>query len=142
MKNLLTGFILFSCLSSISQTVKTLPVKGLNGPNGFAISEYGQLFIANESGKQVIKIINDSTTEVVLTSDSPDGLTFDDAGNLYVSNFYSGIILKMRGESIDTIAKALNKPSDIKCDTEGNLFVSEYEGGSIKKINRRGEINE
>jgi sugar lactone lactonase YvrE len=65
MKSLLTGFIIFSSLSGISQTVKTLLVKGLNGPNGFAISEYGQLFIANESGKQVVKIKNDSTTEVV-----------------------------------------------------------------------------
>ena len=142
MKSLLTGFIIFSCVSGISQTVTTLPVKGLNGPNGFAISKYGQLFIANERGKQVVKVKNDSTTEVVLTSDSPDGLTFDDAGNLYVSNFYSGIILKMSAGSIDTIAKALNKPSDIKCDTKGNLFVSEYETGSIKKINKHGEINE
>jgi len=142
MKSLLTGFIIFSCVSGISQTVTTLPVKGLNGPNGFAISKYGQLFIANERGKQVVKVKNDSTTEVVLTSDSPDGLTFDDAGNLYVSNFYSGIILKMSAGSIDTIAKALNKPSDIKCDTKGNLFVSEYETGNIKKINKHGEITE
>jgi sugar lactone lactonase YvrE len=140
MKSLLTGFIIFSSLSCISQTVKTLPIKGLNGPNGFAINEYGQLFIANESGKQVVKIINDSTTEVVLTSDSPDGLTFDKAGNLYVSNFYSGIILKVAGDSIDTLARSLNKPSDIKCDATGNLFVSEYEAGNIKKINKHGEI--
>src|SRR5678815_3067541 len=103
MKSLLTGFIIFSCASGISQAVKTLPVKGLNGPNGFAISKYGQLFIANERGKQVVKVKNDSTTEVVLTSDSPDGLTFDDAGNLYVSNFYSGIILKMSAGSISLI---------------------------------------
>lgn len=142
MKDLLTGFMLFSSLSCISQTVKTLPITGLNGPNGFAINKYGQLFIANESGKQVVKIINDSTTEVVLSSDSPDGLTFDDAGNLYVSNFYSGMILKMSAGSIDTIAKALHKPSDIKCDTDGNLFVSEYEAGNIKKINNHGEITQ
>lgn len=142
MKVLLTWLILFSSASCISQIVKTLPIKGLNGPNGFAVNKYGQLFIANESGKQVVKIINDSTTEVALTSDSPDGLTFDEAGNLYVSNFYSGMILKMSSGSIDTIAKALNKPSDIKCDANGNLFVSEYEAGSIKKINKHGEITE
>jgi sugar lactone lactonase YvrE len=142
MKRLLTGFIIFSSLSSISQTVKTLPIKGLNGPNGFAINQYGQLFIANETGKQVVKIIDDSTTEVVLTSDSPDGLTFDDAGNLYVSNFYSGIILKVSADNIDTIARALNKPSDIKCDTKGNLFVSEYEKGNIKKVSEDGKITQ
>ncbi len=140
MRTLLTGLIIFSFLSCISQTVKTLPVKGLNGPNGFAINKSGQLFIANETGKQVVKIIGDSTAEVVLISDSPDGLTFDDEGNLYVSNFYSGIILKLSAGSIDTIAKGLNKPSDVKCDTEGNLFVSEYEAGAIKKINKHGEI--
>src|SRR5690349_19529791 len=95
MKGLLTLSIIFLSLSCVSQMVKTLPIKGLNGPNGFAVNKDGQLFIANESGKQVVKIINDSIAEVALTSDSPDGLTFDDAGNLYVSNFYSGIILKM-----------------------------------------------
>lgn len=142
MKALLVGFMLFSALLSISQTVKTLPIKGLNGPNGFAINKHGQLFIANETGKKVVKIINDSTAEVVLTSDSPDGLTFDEAGNLYVSNFYSGIILRTSAASVDTIARALNKPSDIKCDTGGNLFVSEYEAGNIKKINKRGEITQ
>ena len=142
MKGLLTWSILFSSVCCLSQTVKTLPIKGLNGPNGFAINKYGQLFIANESGKQVVKVINDSTTEVVLTSDSPDGLAFDEAGNLYVSNFYSGTILKVRAESIDTIAKRLNKPSDIKCDGKGNLFVSEYEAGGIKKINSHGEITQ
>jgi len=142
MKGLLTVFIIFSSLPGISQIVKTLPIKGLNGPNGFAINKDGQLFIANESGKQVVKIINDSTTEVVLTSDSPDGLAFDDEGNLYVSNFYSGIILKMSAGSVDTIARALNKPSDIKCDTKGNLFVSEYEAGNIKKISNDGKITQ
>jgi DNA-binding beta-propeller fold protein YncE len=142
MKGLLTWSIIFSSLSGISQTVKTLPIKGLNGPNGFAINKYGQLFIANESGQQVVKVINDSMTEVVLTSDSPDALAFDEAGNLYVSNFYSGMILKMRAESVDTIAKGLNKPSDIKCDGKGNLFVSEYEAGSIKKIDGHGEITQ
>ena len=142
MKSLLTVLTIFSFLPVISQTVKTLAIKGLNGPNGFAINKDGQLFIANESGKQVVKIINDSTTEVVLTSDSPDGLTFDDAGNLYVSNFYSGIILKMSAGSVDTIARALNKPSDIKCDDKGNLFVSEYEAGNIKKISKEGKITQ
>jgi len=142
MKGLLTGLIIFSSLSCISQTVKTLPIKGLNGPNGFAINEYGQLFVANETGKQVVKIINDSTIEHVLTSDSPDGLAFDGAGNLYVSNFYSGVILKVSAASIDTIARGLNKPADIKCDVEGNLFVSEYENGNIKKVSKGGTITQ
>jgi len=33
----------------VAQTVKTLPVKGLNGPNGFALDLNSNLYIANEA---------------------------------------------------------------------------------------------
>ncbi|HXL54857.1 MAG TPA: hypothetical protein VN958_01285, partial [Chitinophagaceae bacterium] len=139
-------FICFILLLSnrigFTQTVKTLPVKGLNGPNGFALDSGGKLYIANEPGKQVIRIINDSITENVISSDSPNGLDFDDKGNLYIINFFPGIVLKKREHSIDTFAKGLDKPADIKWDGKGNLYVSEYEKGSIKKIDLQGQITE
>jgi DNA-binding beta-propeller fold protein YncE len=127
---------------SLGQTVATLPVRGLNGPNGFAIDKGGRLYIANEPGKQVIKVLNDSITELVISCDSPDGLAFDDAGNLYISNFYSGIILRKSDHSVDTFARGLDKPADIKWDGKGNLYVAEYEKGNIKKISPNGEITE
>src|SRR5205809_3669772 len=86
--------LLFICTLCIAQTVTTLPVKDLDGPNGFTIDSTGKLYVANEPGKKVIRIVSDSIVENVLTSDSPDGLDFDNNGNLFVANFYSGIILR------------------------------------------------
>src|SRR6266487_2275380 len=108
--------LLFSNGTGFTQTVETLPVKGLNGPNGFALDSAGKLYIANEPGKQVIKIINDSITENVISSDSPNGLDFDDKANLYIINFFSGIVLRKRNLSVDTFARGLDKPADIKWD--------------------------
>jgi DNA-binding beta-propeller fold protein YncE len=134
-----TVILLFLTEFGPAQTIKTLPVKGLNGPNGFALDAKGILYVANEPGKQVIRILNDSTIEKVIFSDSPDGLDFDDQGNLYIINFFSGVVLKKNNYSVDTFAKELDKPADIKWDGKENLYVSEYETGSIKKINRHGK---
>jgi sugar lactone lactonase YvrE len=144
LKNLLAFGLTLLMLKefNFAQTVTTLPVKQLNGPNGFAIDEKGRLYIANEPGKQVIRILNDSITETVLSCDSPDGLAFDNDGNLYISNFYSGLILRKSDHLVDTFASGLDKPADIKWDGKGNLYVAEYEKGKIKKINSKGEITE
>jgi DNA-binding beta-propeller fold protein YncE len=138
-------FCLFPFLitfNGVAQTVKTLPLKGLDGPNGFALDKDGRLYIANERGKKVIRVVGDSITEEVIVCDSPDGLAFDDKGNLYISNFFSGVILRKTDHSVDTFAKGLSKPADIKFDDNRNLYVAEYENGTIKKINNRGEITE
>ena len=132
--------LLFFHPPCLAQTVATLPVKELNGPNGFAIDSSGNLYVANEPGKKVIKIIGDSTALPVLNCDSPDGLDFDNEGNLFVSNFYSGIILRKHENSIDTFVSGLHHPADIKWDGKEYLYVSEYEEGDISKINREGKI--
>jgi len=131
---------LFLCTYCAAQTVTTLPVKELNGPNGFAIDASGDLYAANETGKKVVRILKDSIVEDILTSDSPDGLDFDNTGNLFVSNFYSGIILRKSQNSIDTFVTGLNTPADIKWDGKEYLYVSEYEKGDVKKIDRQGNI--
>ena len=72
---------------TLAQAVQTLPIKDLNGPNGFALDKTGALYVANEPGKQVLRIINDSIVERVLECDSPCGLDFDNDNNLYIINF-------------------------------------------------------
>jgi sugar lactone lactonase YvrE len=132
--------LLFLPVLCPGQVVSTLPIKELDGPNGFAIDSRGDLYVANEPGKKVIKITGDSISRTILNCDSPDGLDFDNEDNLFVSNFYSGIILRKHENSIDTFASGLDHPADIKWDGEEYLYVSEYDKGDIKKINREGKI--
>lgn len=135
-------FLLSTHNPVFTQVVQTLPIKSLNGPNGFALDKSGVLYIANEPGKQVVRIVHDSIAEKVLDADSPCGLDFDDEDNLYVINFFSGIVLRKHNGSVDTFARGLDKPADIKCDKKGNLYISEYEKGSIKKITKDGRLTE
>jgi len=130
--------LLFLSTFCFSQTIKTLPVKGLNGPNGFALDASGNLYVANEPGKKVVRIINDSIWEEVISCDSPDGLDFDNDGNLYITNFYSGVIMRTHNTAVDSFAKGLDKPADIKWDGEKYFYISEYEKGDIKKIDKQG----
>jgi len=135
-------FLFMLLRPAFSQTVETLSVSGLNGPNGFALDKTGVLYVANETGKEVVRIINDSIVEKVLDADSPCGLDFDGNGNLYIINFFSGIVLRKTNNSIDTFARGLDKPADIKWDGKASLYVSQYEKGSIIKINQDGELVE
>ena len=135
--------IVLSVLShgTLAQAVHTLPIKGLNGPNGFALDKTGALYVANEPGKQVLRIINDSIVERVLECDSPCGLDFDNDDNLYIINFFSGVVLRKSKNSVDTFATGLDQPADIKWDGKQNFYVSEYEKGTIKKMSMKGELS-
>lgn len=135
-------FFLATTQRSYAQAVETLPLNGLNGPNGFALDKNGVLYVANEPGKQVVRITDDSIVEKVMDADSPCGLDFDNEGTLYVINFFSGIILRKGNTSIDTFATGLEKPADIKWDGKEYLYVSEYDKGSIVKIRKDGIVSE
>lgn len=142
-RSFLIADILITCsLISAGQIVLTLPIKGLNGPNGFAISRTGELYIANEPGKNVVVVSSDSSTNIILEADSPSGLDFDKKGNLFVSNFFSGIIMRLIGQHADTFFRAAERPADIKFDSKENLYVSEYEKGTILKIDKYGKAIE
>ena len=135
--------IVLSVLShgTLAQAVHTLPIKGLNGPNGFALAKTGALYVANEPGKQVLRIINDSIVEQVLECDSPCGLDFDNDNNSYIINFFSGVVLRKSKNSVDTFATGLDQPADIKWDGKQDFYVSEYEKGTIKKMSMKGELS-
>jgi sugar lactone lactonase YvrE len=128
-----------SITSGYTQSVITLAVKGLNGPNGFALDRKGRLYIANEPGKKVVAVESDFSIREIISSDSPDGLAFGPDGKLYISNFFSGTVLTYYKERIDTLIKGLNHPADLKLDDKGNLFVSEYDGDAVVRIDKSGK---
>jgi hypothetical protein len=125
-------------LLACGQKVITLPIHGLDGPNGFVLDKNDRLIIATEKGKRVVLLKNDSTIERKLVSDSPDGLAFNRNGVLHISNFYSGTIMKYVNGEMRIAFTGLSQPSDIKFDRSDNLYVSEYDKNVIVKISPDG----
>ncbi|MFH0736714.1 MAG: T9SS type A sorting domain-containing protein [bacterium] len=140
--------VLFFNLNLLTaQTVSTyLSGSGLNGPDGFALDNFGNLFVANWGGGtgNIIFKITSPTSVIVFdsTSNAPDGLVFDKYENLYVSNYATGIINKIKPDGEKTVfAAGLNNPSALAFDTLGNLYVSNYGGQTISKILPNGTIS-
>ena len=130
-----------------AQTVSTfLTGNGLNGPDGFALDEEQNLFVANwggGAGTTVLKITPGAVVSTFdSTSDAPDGLAFDETGNLYVSNYNSGIIHKIAPSGNKTqFASGLINPSALVFDTSGNLYVSNYRSNTVSKITPAGVVS-
>ena len=98
---LITLFIGCLTLSVSGQTVSTfLTGNGLNGPDGFALDNAQNLFVANWGGGAGYTVLKNTPGAIVnkfdSTSNAPDGLAFDETGNLYVSR--SKIQYLVRGQ--------------------------------------------
>jgi len=130
-----------------AQTVSTfLTGSGLNGPDGFALDNNHNLFVANwggGSGHTIMKITPDALVSTFdSTSDAPDGLAFDQYGNLFVSNYNNGIIHKITPDGVKTeFASGLINPSALAFDTAGNLYVSNYGSTTVSKITPAGTVS-
>jgi serine/threonine-protein kinase len=133
-------FLITNYRGALSQKIITLPLQGLNGPNGIAVDSQGRLYIANEPGKRVLIFDRDSSLVKIIESDSPDGIAFDSERNDYISNFYSGLVMRYDGQwQADTLAHLLGQPSDIMIDRLGNIYVSEFNLDRISIIDKKGD---
>jgi len=137
------GVILFLIINSsaLSQKIITLPLEGLNGPNGIGIDFQGRLYVANEPGKRVLIFDRDNSLLKIIESDSPDGIAFDSEKNVYVSNFYSGLVMKYDVQGVaDTLVHLLGQPSDVEVDRSGNIYVSEFNLDRVSVISKNGDV--
>lgn len=112
---------------------------GLNGPDGFALDDQENLFIANWGGGVGTTVLKVTSAAVVTVFDSsssaPDGLAFDSSGDLYISNYSSGIITRVTPGGIKTVfASGFSHPSALAFDAAGNLYVSNHTGGTVSRI--------
>lgn len=130
------------------------PSNLLSGPRGITIDPSGNLYVANEGGNNIIKLvptggITYSSTTLDLTSgpnslSGPYGITFDSSGNLFVTNRSGNNISKLvpTGDltyscttlNLTSGPNALSGPRGITFDTSGNLYVANFSSGAISKL--------
>lgn len=147
---LLIAILIFSNFL-FAQSISTYVINsGLNGPDGFAIDNNGNLYIANwgnGTGSTILKVSERrDVTTYIDGLHAPDGLAFDSKENLYISNYVTGIINKVTPTGEMTVfASGLNSPSDLAFDQYGNLYVSNHgngQGSTVSKISKDGIVND
>jgi kumamolisin len=124
-----------------------------NSPNGVAIDQSGNLYIA-DTGNNLIREISGGTVSTLAGAtafNGPEGVAVDGSGNVYVADTGNNVIWEITpGGAASIIAgqngssgyedgaattKALfNSPSSVAVDASGNVFVADFGNSVIREI--------
>ncbi|MFN9691252.1 MAG: tetratricopeptide repeat protein [Vampirovibrionales bacterium] len=117
-----------------------LYAKGLVGPTGIAVGPNGELYVANYTKNNIVKILPNGNQSTLIQGgliNGPIGLVRDPRnGNLYVANYISGDVVSITPSgTVSTLKKGYGKPYYLYFDALTNrLFVSEQEGNQVSVI--------
>jgi DNA-binding beta-propeller fold protein YncE len=117
----------------------TLVSSGLSYPNGIAVDNAGNVYIADTFNKAIKKWTAASNSVTTLISSGlkgPYGVAVDNAGNVYVADAYSSTIKKWTAtnNSVTTlVASGLNYPYGVAVDGSGNVYIADTYNNLIKK---------
>jgi sugar lactone lactonase YvrE len=154
-------------ISTFAGTGQTDPVRdgvqatqsAVNGPNGLAFDQNGNLFVSEFLGNRIRKITPDGiittvggTGKVKSTGDGgpatkagiygPTGITFDSRGNLYIAEIIGNRVRQISPDgTISTLADKINGPSSLAFDREGNLLIAEHFGERLLRREPNGTIS-
>ncbi len=137
-------------------------------PNGIAIDNTGNIYIADEANHLIRKITSGGFVSTLAGSGSPgsadgmgtaasfydpSGMAVDDLGNVYVAEYINckirkitpaGLVSTLAGSGIPSstngigTAASFNYPTDLALDDSGNMYVTEYIGNKVRKITLYG----
>ncbi len=106
----------------------TVFADGLASPDGLALNQDGDLYVAEEKVGRVSRVNADGSVTPVLSGlKNPEGITFDDLGNLYVVEDVAGgrVVKKSAQGEITTLATGRNAPEGVTWAPNGNLYITE-----------------
>jgi sugar lactone lactonase YvrE len=146
----------------------------LSSPNGVAVDNADNLYIADTYNSRIRKVTPDGTISTVAGGGqsgsggdggpatsarltSPNGVAVDNAGNLYIADTYANRIRKVSPDGkISTVAgngisgfsgdgstatsAQLNTPNAVVVDNAGNLFIADTKNSRIRKVTSQGTI--
>ncbi|MCB0517591.1 MAG: T9SS type A sorting domain-containing protein [Saprospiraceae bacterium] len=116
---------------------------GLLGPAGITHDNNGNLYVATNQNKRIVKILPNGTKETFVQGSPlswPTGITIDPDGNLFVANMFSGQIIKVSPDKQMTVLATLPAVNDQIPDvayltwTNDKLFICHYDKNVIYEM--------
>ena len=117
-------------------------------PQGMAIDQQGNVFVANEIGNTISKLDSSGTLLATIGSaaslNEPMGLALDSAGTLYAANFGSGPAANSvarfdaAGNFVASMTAQIDRPVGVAVDTSGHLFVGNWFLNTVSKFDASG----
>ncbi len=121
----------------------------LDWPDGMAFDDAGNLYIANLTGNDILKLDPQGNASVLSASPlikQPGGLVYDGAGNLFAANYQSSTIVRIPLDDpsqIEVFAFDINvmqKPNDLKLARGGGM-VSSCGNASVVRLDVMGNVS-
>ena len=124
----------------------------VNNPNSMVFDHAGNLYVANMSANNILKITPSGTVTVYAQGSlliGPAALAFGPAGDLYVANFGSPntngepAIIKITpsGNMTAVAFGPIGRPLGLAVDAAGNIYVANSTGNVVDKIKNTGDIS-
>ena len=117
-------------------------------PQGVAIDQQGNVFVANELGNTISKFDSSGTLLTTIGSTTslsePMGLALDSAGTLYAANYGIGPAANSvarfdaGGNFVASMTAQIARPLGVAVDTSGHLFVGNWFLNTVSKFDASG----
>ncbi|HEY6938928.1 MAG TPA: Ig-like domain repeat protein [Terriglobales bacterium] len=144
-----TGGAPLAALSPGTASTLSTGAVSLASPFQAAIDGAGNIYVANYTGSNVVKIAaGGGSASVVLTSgltlNEAAGVAVDGAGTLYISDYGHNRIVVVNSEgaasvlTITGLSTAINQPAALALDGPGNLYIADWGNNRIVKVTPAG----
>jgi sugar lactone lactonase YvrE len=121
----------------------------LGSPFAAAIDGAGNIYVANYTGNNVVKIAAGGGSAAVvntggLTLNEAAGVAVDGAGNLYIADYGHDRIVLVTSSgtasvlNISGLGTAINQPAALAIDEAGNLYIADWGNSRIVKATPTG----
>ena len=132
----------------VATTVSTGGVS-LNAPFEAALDGAGNVYVANYSGSNVVKIAAGGGSASVVstgayTLNEAAGVALDGAGTLYIADYGHNRIILVNSAgtasvlSITGLSTAINQPAALALDAAGNLYIADWGNSRVVEVTPAG----
>lgn len=103
-----------------------------NGPQGIAVDQLGNEYVANTGAGTVTK----NQTPIMTGLSAPKAVAVDAAGNVYATDTGNGKLMKLDAATgvLSTLASSLSSPAGVAVDGFGNAYVSDTGNNKIWRV--------
>jgi serine/threonine-protein kinase len=106
-----------------------LPITGLASPAGIAVSAAGDLYIADSSAKQVMRVRADFGEQTILPFtglEVPQGVAVNAAGDVYVSDLVTNTVTMLHDDTtLPLPLPGLDQPFGVAVGPDGTVYVAD-----------------